>query len=175
MSLPSSYRSRQGHIHLPRVLPMVGCRSETPTASALVTGRHRRSHGELDGFNLHQANYRSTTNTPTSILDPPPTRTRRPHGPSHASRPLSHRAKTSLSTGTSHMASAMLAGPTRNLSQHARLARKSTPTTLWTLTPPLATTRTPLTSSTSGRNLSSPNSRSSRLSNRGQDQPPVWL
>jgi hypothetical protein len=31
MSLPSSYRSRRGHIHLPRVLPLVGCRSKTPT------------------------------------------------------------------------------------------------------------------------------------------------
>jgi hypothetical protein len=31
MSLPSSYRSQQGHIHLPRVLPLVGCQSKTPT------------------------------------------------------------------------------------------------------------------------------------------------
>jgi hypothetical protein len=31
MSLPSSYRSRRGHVHLPRVLPLVGCRSKTPT------------------------------------------------------------------------------------------------------------------------------------------------
>jgi hypothetical protein len=31
VSLPSSYRSRQGHIHLSRVLPLVGCRSKTPT------------------------------------------------------------------------------------------------------------------------------------------------
>jgi hypothetical protein len=31
MSLPSSYRSRRGHIHLLRVLPLVGCRSKTPT------------------------------------------------------------------------------------------------------------------------------------------------
>jgi hypothetical protein len=27
----SSYRSRRGHIHLLRVLPLVGCRSKTPT------------------------------------------------------------------------------------------------------------------------------------------------
>jgi hypothetical protein len=33
VSLPSSYRSRRGHIHLPRVLPLVGCRSKTPTAA----------------------------------------------------------------------------------------------------------------------------------------------
>jgi hypothetical protein len=31
VSLPSSYRSRRGHIHQPRVLPLVGCRSKTPT------------------------------------------------------------------------------------------------------------------------------------------------
>jgi hypothetical protein len=31
VSLPSSYRSRRGHIHLPRVLPLVGCRSKTLT------------------------------------------------------------------------------------------------------------------------------------------------
>jgi hypothetical protein len=31
MSLPSNYQSRRGHIHLPRVLPLVGCRSKTLT------------------------------------------------------------------------------------------------------------------------------------------------
>jgi hypothetical protein len=35
VSLPSSYRSRRGHIHLLRVLPLVGCRSKTPTAQDL--------------------------------------------------------------------------------------------------------------------------------------------
>jgi hypothetical protein len=38
VSRPSSYRSRRGHIHLLRVLPLVGCRSKTPTAA----GRHVR-------------------------------------------------------------------------------------------------------------------------------------
>jgi hypothetical protein len=33
VSLPSSYRSRRGHIHLLRVLPLVGCRSKTPTTT----------------------------------------------------------------------------------------------------------------------------------------------
>jgi hypothetical protein len=33
VSLPLSYRSRRGHIHLLRVLPLVGCRSKTPTGS----------------------------------------------------------------------------------------------------------------------------------------------
>jgi hypothetical protein len=31
MSLHSSYQSRRGHIHLSRVLPLVGCQSKTPT------------------------------------------------------------------------------------------------------------------------------------------------
>jgi hypothetical protein len=58
VSLPSSYRSRRGHIHLPQVLPLVGCRSKTPTAGASGRGACRRSHGELDGFSPHQANCR---------------------------------------------------------------------------------------------------------------------
>jgi hypothetical protein len=37
VSLPSSYRSRWGHIHLPRVLPLVGCRSKTPTTALLFS------------------------------------------------------------------------------------------------------------------------------------------
>jgi hypothetical protein len=98
---------------------------------------------------------RSTTITPTLSLDPPSTRTRHPHGPSHGSRLLSHRVQMSRSTSTSHMASAMLAGPMRKLSLHAGLARRSSPTTIRTLTVPPATTRTPLTSSTLGRTLTS--------------------
>jgi hypothetical protein len=39
VSLPSSYRSRRGHIHLLRVLPLVGCRSKTPIAKDLDDGR----------------------------------------------------------------------------------------------------------------------------------------
>jgi hypothetical protein len=38
VSLPSSYRSRRGHIHLLRVLPLVGCRSKTPTEPSEPTG-----------------------------------------------------------------------------------------------------------------------------------------
>jgi hypothetical protein len=52
-----------------------------------------------------------------------PTRPRRPHGRSHASRLVSHRVLTSRSSSTSHMASAMLAGPMRRLSLYAGLAR----------------------------------------------------
>jgi hypothetical protein len=39
VSLPSSYRSQRSHIHLLRVLPLVGCRSKTPTrpSSALLS------------------------------------------------------------------------------------------------------------------------------------------
>jgi hypothetical protein len=42
MSLPSSYRSRRGHIHLLRVLPLVGCRSKTPTATPRDDSTTRR-------------------------------------------------------------------------------------------------------------------------------------
>jgi hypothetical protein len=43
VSLPSSYRSRRGHIHLLRVLPLVGCRSKTPT----IMHKTERSMGTL--------------------------------------------------------------------------------------------------------------------------------
>jgi hypothetical protein len=43
VSLPSSYRSRRGHIHLPRVLPLVGCRSKTLTAGPAAPGRVDRT------------------------------------------------------------------------------------------------------------------------------------
>jgi hypothetical protein len=39
VSLPSSYRSRRGHIHLLRVLPLVGCRSKTPTVLSFICSR----------------------------------------------------------------------------------------------------------------------------------------
>jgi hypothetical protein len=39
------------------------------------------------------AKFRSIAKSPTSSLDPPPTRTRRPPGPSHVSRLLSHRLR----------------------------------------------------------------------------------
>jgi hypothetical protein len=38
VSLPSSYRSRRGHIHLLRVLPLVGCRSKTLTEQPIDGG-----------------------------------------------------------------------------------------------------------------------------------------
>jgi hypothetical protein len=45
VSLPSSYRSRRGHIHLLRVLPLVGCQSKTPTKTK---AKERREVGEGD-------------------------------------------------------------------------------------------------------------------------------
>jgi hypothetical protein len=66
---------------------------------------------------------------------------------------------TSHSMSTSHTASATLAGPMQRLSLHAGLARRSSPTTLWTPTPPPATTRTPPMNSTLDRTLTSPNLR----------------
>jgi hypothetical protein len=121
----------------------------------------------------NSAKFRSTTSTPTSSLDPPPTRTQCPCGSPHASRLLSHRVPTPHSTSTSRLVSVMLAGPMRKLSLRAGPARRSSPTTLRTPTPAPATTRTPPTSSTSG--LTSPNPRTPRPSNRCQDQPPAWL
>jgi hypothetical protein len=112
--------------------------------------------------------FRSTTNTPTSSLDPTPTRTRRSRGPSHASRQLSHRVRISHSMSTSHTASATLARPMRKLSLRAGLATRSSPTTPRTPTPSLDTTRTPPTSSTSDRTPTSPSPRSPRPSNRCQ-------
>jgi hypothetical protein len=44
VSLPSSYRSRRGHIHLLWVLPLVGCRSKTPT-EASIPHTVRKFHG----------------------------------------------------------------------------------------------------------------------------------
>jgi hypothetical protein len=52
------------------------------------------------------AKFRSTINMPTSSSDPLPTRTRRPHGPPHASRLLSHRVLMPHSPSTSHLAHA---------------------------------------------------------------------
>jgi hypothetical protein len=119
--------------------------------------------------------FRSTTNTPTSSLDPPPTRTRRPRGPSHVSWLLSHRVRTSHSMSTSHTASATLARPMRRLSLRAGLARRSSPTTPRTPTPSPATTRTLPTNSTLDRTLMSLSPRTPRPSNRCQDQLPAWL
>jgi hypothetical protein len=42
VSLPSSYRSRRGHIHLLRVLHLVGCRSKTLTGSSSTTSSSPR-------------------------------------------------------------------------------------------------------------------------------------
>jgi hypothetical protein len=41
---PSSYQSRRGHIHLPWVLPLVGCRSKTPTHYLEVSLESRDEH-----------------------------------------------------------------------------------------------------------------------------------
>jgi hypothetical protein len=123
----------------------------------------------------NSAKFRSSTSMPTLSLDPPPTRTRHPRGPSHASRLSSHRVRTPHSTSTSHTASATLARPVRRLSLRAGPARRSSPTTPRTPTPSLATTRTPPTSSTLDRTQTSPSPRSPRPSNHCQDQLPAWL
>jgi hypothetical protein len=119
------------------------------TLPEVITSDLAGKFGEISLYNQH-ANFSP---------DPPPTRTRRPHGPSHASRLLSHRVLTSRSMSTSHMASAMLAGPMQRLSLHTGPARRSSPTTLRNPTPPPATTQTLPTSSTSDRTLTSPSPR----------------
>jgi hypothetical protein len=62
VSLPSSYRSRRGHIHLPRVLPLVGCRSKTPT------GTERESSG-VGSFNLDFASFGLDFSTVSASFD----------------------------------------------------------------------------------------------------------
>jgi hypothetical protein len=113
--------------------------------------------------------------TQTSSLDPTPTRTRRHRGPSHASRPSSHRVRSPHSMSTSHTASTSLARLTRRLSPHAGLGRTSPPSTTRTPTSSPATTRTPPTSSTSEQTRTSPSPRPTRWSNRYQDLHPAWL
>jgi hypothetical protein len=68
VSLPSSYRSRRGHIHLPRVLPLVGCRSKTPTD--VVWLRCARPQQLLrDGFPSH-CPLMTSISPPSSTLFP---------------------------------------------------------------------------------------------------------
>jgi hypothetical protein len=118
--------------------------------------------------------FHSVTKSPTSRLDPPPTRTRRHPRLSHASRLLNRRVKRSSSTSTSHTATATLAGPTRKLSPHARLATRSSLSTPRTPMSHSATTRTLPTSSTSVQTQSSPSPSSTRLKNHCQSPPLAW-
>jgi hypothetical protein len=126
-----------------------------------------------------------STSTPTSSLDPPPTRARRPCGLSYASRLLSHRMRTPHPVSASRVATVTSAGPTRRLPLCAGPARSPYPSTTRTPTPPPATPRTPTpspastrtlrTSSTSVRTLRSPSPRTTPRSNPCQDQLPAWL
>jgi hypothetical protein len=127
------------------------------TLPEVITGNLARKFGEISLYNQH-ADFEFG-----SASD------------SNSTFPLSHRVQTSRYTSTSHMASAMLAGPMRKLSLHVGLARRSSPTTLRTPTPPAATTRTPLTSSNSDRTLTSSSPRTPQPSNRCQERPLVWL
>jgi hypothetical protein len=144
------------------------------TLPEVVTGKLAGKFGEISLFNQH-ADFK---------LDPRPTRTRRPRGPSYASRLLSHRMWTAHPTSASHVAPAMSAGPTQRFPPRAGPARRSYPTATRTPTPPPTTTRTPtlspastripLMSSTSGRTLMSPSPRTTPQSNPCQDQLPAW-
>jgi hypothetical protein len=140
----------------------------------VVTGELAGKFGEISLFN-----------TPTSSLDPLPTRTRRPRGLSYANRLPSHRVRTPHSVSTSHVAPATSAGLTRRLPLRAGPARRSYPSTTRTPTPSPATTRTPTpspastrtlpTSSTSGWTLMSPSPRTTLQSNLCQDRLLTWL
>jgi hypothetical protein len=126
--------------------------------------------------NLSQANspassakFRSSTTTLTSSSSPLPTRTRRRHGPSHASRLLSHRRRSPHLASAPRVAPASSTGPARGLPLRTELARSPCPSATRTPTPPLIALRTPalsphstqtrITSSTSGRTLRSPSPR----------------
>jgi hypothetical protein len=119
------------------------------TLPEVIMGNLAEIFGEISLYNQHTdfesgSASNSNSTSPWAIACVPATE------PSCADVPL---------TSTSHMASAMLAGPMRRLSLHAGLARRSSPTTLRTPTPLPATTRTPLTSLTLGRTPTSPSSR----------------
>jgi hypothetical protein len=97
-----------------------------------------------------------------------------PPGSLHASQLLSHRVRRPHCMSTSHMASATPVGPTRKLSLHARLARRSLPSTPRTPTSHPATTRTLRTSLTSGRTQPIPSSIPTRPRSRCQALLPAW-
>jgi hypothetical protein len=135
------------------------------TLPEVIMGTLVEKFGEISLYNQHaDFEYGSVSNS--SSTSP---------GSSHVSRLLSHRVRSPHSTSTSYTAFATLVGPTRKLSPHAGLARRSTPTTLRTPTLPPATIRTLHTSSTSGRTLSSPNPRSRQPRNHCQARPPAWF
>jgi hypothetical protein len=116
---------------------------------------------------------------------PLPTRTRRLHGPSHASRLLSHRQRPPHLVSTPRVAPASSAGPAQGLPLRAGPARSPYPSATRIPTPPpiafptpalsLSSTRTRITNSTSGRTLRSPSPRTTPLSFPCQGQPLGWL
>jgi hypothetical protein len=65
MSLLSSYRSRRGHIHLPRVLPLVGYRSKAPT----LTDGNSRCVAYLDSLPFQEGTplVPAEEHTPTEV------------------------------------------------------------------------------------------------------------
>jgi hypothetical protein len=145
------------------------------TLPEVVTGELAGKFGEIS----------SSTTTPTSSSSSLPTRTRRLHGPSHASRLLSHRRRPPHLVSAPRAAPAPSAGPARGLPLRAGPARSPYPSTTRTPTPSPATLRTPalspsstrtrITNSTSGRTLRSPSPRTTPLSFPCQGRPQGWL
>jgi hypothetical protein len=107
------------------------------------------------------------------------------HGPSHASRLLSHRRRSPHPVSAPRVVPASSAGPAQRLPLRAGPARSPYPSTTRTSTPHPATLRTPTlslsstrilhTSSTSGRTLRIPSPRTTPLSIPCQGRPLGWL
>jgi hypothetical protein len=145
------------------------------TLPDVVTGELAGKFGEISLYN-HHADFE---------LESLPTRTRRPNGPSHASRLLSHQRRSPHLMSAPRVAPASSVGPARGLPLRAGPVRSpypsttrtptSPPTTLRTLALSPSSTRTPHTSSTSGRTLRSPSPRTTPLSIPCQGRPLGWL
>jgi hypothetical protein len=135
------------------------------TLPEVVTGDLAGKFGEISLYSQHAdfelgSDSNSNSTSPWAIACEPAIE------PSCADSPLHEH---------SHTAYTSLAKPTRRLSPHAGLGRRSPPSTTQTPTPSPATTRIPPMSSTSGRTRMSPGPRPTRWSNRCQDLHPAWL
>jgi hypothetical protein len=93
-----SYRSRRGHIHLLRVLPLVGCRSKTSTQGRRGPARSGASASSPIGESkLLQRRRAPPSATPSSSGAAPPPCSRSPH---HRAAPLLRRRRTTMRATT---------------------------------------------------------------------------
>jgi hypothetical protein len=131
------------------------------TLPEVVMGDLARKFGEISVYNQHAdfelgSDSSSNSTSPWAITCEPAIE------PSCADSPLHEHF---------HTNSASLARPTRRLSPHAGLGRRSPLSTTRTPTPSPATTRTPPTRSTSERTRTSPRPKHTLWSNHYQDLP----